>query len=142
MEISKCEKRRWIIEAMDFINLSTEQLKELIEYSTNKDKIGTRILIYDYNTINTSLSLYTLLNGIIDGKMTNLTVVPSMADSLYLLSVGTVGISTINDGSKTFDEDDFNNCNDTYGDYIKEISQDFAILFNDKVEKIMTSGLK
>jgi hypothetical protein len=139
MEISKWEKRRWTIEAMDFINLSIEQLNELIEYSTNKDRIGTRILIYDYNTINTSLSLYTLLNGIIDGKMTNLTVVPSMADSLYLLSVGTVGISTVNDSSKTFVEDDFNSCNDTYGEYIKEISQDFAILFNDKVDKILSS---
>mgnify|MGYP003606057740 CR=1 FL=1 len=139
MEISKLEKRRWNIEAMDFVNLCTEQLNELIEYSTNKDKIGTRILIYDYNTINTSLSLYTLLNGIIDGKMTNLTVVPSMADSLYLFSVGTVGISTINESSKTFDEDDFNSCNETHGEYINEISQDFTILFNEKIEKIMNS---
>jgi hypothetical protein len=142
MEISKMEKRSWNIEAMDFVNLCTEQLNELIEYSTHKDKIGTRILIYDYNTIDTSLSLYTLLNGIIDGKMTNLTVVPSMADSLYLLSVGTVGISTINDSSKKFDIDDFNSCNVTYGEYINEISQDFAILFNDKVDKVLSSGLE
>lgn len=139
MELSKRIKTRWIIEAMDFVNLTKVQLDEIKEFSLNKENIGTRYLIYDYNTNTFSLTLYTLLNGRVDGKMNNLTVVPSLTDSLYILSVGTVGLSTIYNGSNAFDEDDFKRCNDTYKDYMTEISQDFAVLFNNKIENILKS---
>lgn len=142
MEPKENKKKRWIIEALEFVNLTSSQLDEIAGYSLKAENIGTRFLIYDYNTEKMTLSLITLINGRVDGKMNNLTVLPSFADSLYHLSIGTVGLSTIYTGTNVFDEDDFERCNVTFEDYKNEVSQDFGFLFNNKVAEILADKVK
>lgn len=137
MELSKRQKTVWKIEAMYFVNLTKEQLTEIKSYSRKRVNQDTHFLIYDYNTLDVNLSMYSINNGSIDGKLKNLQSIPECSDSLYYYAIAAGSISSMHCKPDSFDECAFEDSKDTFEDYLEEVSEDFIENFNVNVEKIL-----
>ena len=137
MELSKRQKTVWKIEAMYFVNLTKEQLTEIKSYSRKKNNQDTQYLIYDYNTIEVTLSMYSISEGSINGKLKNLQTIPECTDSLYYYAVAAGSISSMYCKPDSFDECAFEDSKETFEDYLEEVSEDFTENFNFNVEKIL-----
>lgn len=137
MELSKRQKTVWKIEAMYFVNLTKEQLAEIKSYSRKRVNQDTRFLIYDYSTLDVNLSMYSINNGSIDGKLKNLQTTPECSDSLYYYAIAAGSISSMYCKPDSFDECAFEDSKDTFEDYLEEVSEDFIENFNVNVEKIL-----
>lgn len=136
MELHKRNKLEWIIQVMQFVNLTNKQLIEIKSYSKEKINQNTQYIIQNYNTKEISLSMYFLHNGIIIGKLNRLQTIPEYTDSLYYYAIAAGSIPSMYHIPDTFEESSYEDSKNTYEDYLEEISEDFVEKFNNNVEKI------